>query len=104
MKRGNPALDASASIFSSALGVAAGEDRRDVVQDVRRADFVVAEVADEARLDDVDLFLRFAIDDRAHQRLQLDAVLLILEQLELEGATEAVVGLPVELLALDGLC
>ena len=56
---------AAEGCVASALGVAAGEDRRDVVQDVGGADFVVAEVADEARLDDVDLFLRFAVDDGA---------------------------------------
>src|SRR6478752_3382832 len=85
----------------SALRVAAGEDARNVVEHVRRADLVVAEVAHQATLDDVDLFLGFFVDDGADQRLELDAVLLIFEQLELERAAQAIVGLPVELLAFD---
>src|SRR3954447_13004294 len=66
------------------LRVPAREDRRHVVEHVRRAHFVVAEVADEPALDDVDLLLSFLVNHRADQRLELDAVLLVLEQLELE--------------------
>src|SRR6185369_10458984 len=83
------------------LRVTAGEDRRDVVEDVRGADLVVAEVLDEPRLDDVDLLLRVLVDDGGDERLELDRVLLILEQLELEGAAQTIVGVPGELLALD---
>ena len=58
---------------ASVLRVAAREDGGDVVEHVGRADFVVAEVLDEPRLDDVDLLLRVLVDDRGDQRLQLDA-------------------------------
>ena len=52
-------------------------------------------------LDDVDLLLRVLVDDRRDQRLQLDRVLLILEELQLERAAQAIVRVPLELLALD---
>src|SRR5262249_40541357 len=83
------------------FGVASREDRRNVVEDVGGADFVVTEVLDEARLDDVDLLLRVLVDDRGDERLQLDRVLLILEQLQLERAAEAIVRAPDELLSFD---
>src|SRR5271170_4204712 len=85
----------------SVLRVAAGEDRRDIVEHVGRADLVIAEVLDEPRLDDVDLLLRVLVDDGADERLELDAVLLIFEELELQRAAEAIVGVPLEPLAVD---
>src|ERR1700733_3718484 len=70
----------------SVLRVAARADRRHVIEDVGSAHLVVTEVLDEAGFDDVDLFLRVLGDDGRHQRLQLDRVFLVLEQLELERA------------------
>src|SRR4051812_38194464 len=63
------------------LRIAAGEDARDVVQNVRGAFVVVAEVADEAALHDVDLLLRLGVDDVRDEAGQLDRILLVLEQL-----------------------
>src|SRR5690349_462041 len=85
----------------SALDVSAREDRRDEVEDVCRRHLVVAEVLDQPLLDHIDLRLRIAVDDARHQRGQLDRVLLVLEQLALEGLVEPLVGLVVELPALD---
>src|SRR5262249_16739067 len=84
------------------LRVAAREDRRDVVGPGGRAPLVVAEVLDEGRLDDVDLPLRVLVDARGDERLQLDAVLLTLEELELQGPPQPVVRVPLEALALYG--
>jgi hypothetical protein len=67
----------------------------------RARDLVVAEVLDHPRLDDVDLLLRLLVDRRSRRGSELDRVLLVLEELELEGAAQAVVRVPLELLALD---
>ena len=87
--------------MAAALDVAAGEDAGDVVQDVGRRVLVVAVVADQAALDDVDLLLRVLVDDAGDQAGELDRVLLVLEQLELQGLLEPLVGLVVELLAVE---
>src|SRR5690606_35201877 len=84
-----------------APGVAAGEDRGDVVQHVGGRDLVVAEVTDQSALDDLDLLLRVLVDHGGDQAGQLDRVLLVLEQLQLERAVQALVGLVVERPALD---
>src|SRR5690606_5437079 len=86
---------------SSLLHVAAGEDARDVAQDVVGRRLVVPVVLDEAPLDDLDLVLRVLVDDVGHEARELDRVLLILEELHLERASQAIVGVVVELLALD---
>jgi len=85
----------------SALDVSSREDRRDEVEHVGRRHLVVAEVLDQPLLDDIDLRLGVAIDDRAHERRQLDRVLLVLEQLGLERLVQPLVGLVVERPALD---
>src|SRR2546430_10375850 len=84
------------------LGISAREDRRHVVEHVRRADLAVAVALDHAVLDDVDLLLRVLVDHRRDQVLQLDRILLVLEELELERLVQALVGPVVERLALDG--
>src|SRR3954451_5740992 len=85
----------------SVFGVAAGEDARYVIEHVGRGDLVIAEVLDEPALDDVDLLLRLFVDHRRDQGLELDRVFLVLEELELERAAQPIVGVPLELLALD---
>src|SRR5690606_15065252 len=84
-----------------ALDLSAGEDRRDVGQHVGRGDLVVPVVADETLLDDLDLLLRFLVDDVGDEARQFDAVLLVFEQLELQRLVQTLVGAEVELLALD---
>ena len=81
---------------------AAGEDAGHEVQHVRRADLAVAVVADQPALDHVDLLLRRLVDDVGDQAGQLDRVLLVLEQLQLQRLLQPLVGLVVELLAVDG--
>src|SRR5262245_2105732 len=83
------------------LHVAAGEDRGDVVEDVRRADVAVAVGPDEAALHDLDLLLGVLVDDGRDEARQLDRVLLVLEELQLEGLLEPLVRLVVEGLPLD---
>lgn len=51
------------------LAVAPGEDRCDVVQDIRRTRLVVSEVLDESLLDDINLLLSFIINHARHQVL-----------------------------------
>ena len=63
-----------ASLPLLVLRVASGEDAGDVVEDVRGAGFVVAEVFDEALLDDVDLLLGVVVDDAGDEVLELDGV------------------------------
>src|SRR4051812_27557476 len=72
--------------------VASGKDGRHEVQHVGGADLAVAVVADHAVLHHVDLLLRVAIDHRAHQAGELDAVLLVLEQLQLQRLLQPLVG------------
>src|SRR5262245_54749484 len=81
------------------LRVPAGEDAGHEGQHVGGAGLVVAVVADQPALDDVDLLLRRLVDHVGHQAGELDGVLLVLEELQLEGLLEALVGLVVELLA-----
>src|SRR5512138_2901645 len=83
------------------LRVAAREDRRDEVEDVRGADLAVPVVLHEPLLHHVDLLLRVAVDDRRDEVLQLDRVLLVLEQLQLERLVEPLVRPVVEGLPLD---
>lgn len=59
---------------SPVLAVAAGEDAGDVVEHVGGADFVVAEVLDEALLDHVDLLLGLVVDHAGDQVLEFDGV------------------------------
>src|SRR5258707_630830 len=87
---------------SSLLAVPAGEDRRHVVQDVGGAHVAVAVVLDEPALDDLDLLLGILVHDARDQAGQLDRVLLVLEELQLQGLLEALVGLVVEDLPLQG--
>ncbi len=62
-------IDRRSSFFFSVFlfGVTTGEDARHVLQHIRRRFFVVPVVADQAAFDDVDLLLRFGIDDVRHQ-------------------------------------
>jgi hypothetical protein len=83
------------------IGYVAGEDRGHVVQHVGGGLLVVAEVADQACLDHVDLLLGVLVDHARDERGELDRVLLILEQLQLQGLVQALVGAVVEGLALD---
>src|SRR5262249_54414797 len=84
------------------LAVPAREDRRAVVEDGHRARVAVDLVLDEPALDDVDLLLRVLVHHGGDQRGQLDGVLLVLEELQLEGLLQALVRAVVELLALQG--
>src|SRR5262245_19703153 len=84
------------------LAVAAGEDGGHVVQDVGGTDVAVPVVLDEAPLHDVDLLLGVPVHDARDEARELDRVLLVLEDLELEGLLQPLVGLVVELLALEG--
>src|SRR5262245_590564 len=86
----------------SLLRVSPGEDAGHEGEHVRGALLVVAVVADQPALDDVDLLLGGLVHDVGHQAGQLDGVLLVLEQLQLQGLLQALVGLVVELLAVDG--
>src|SRR5262249_13786726 len=61
--------------MAAALDVAAGENAGDVVQDVVRRILVVPVVADQSRLDDVDLLLSVLVDDARDQAGQLDRIL-----------------------------
>src|SRR5262249_23473258 len=65
------------------LGMSACEDAGHERQHVGGAGLVVAVVADQAALDDVDLLLRRLVHDVGHQAGELDGVLLVLEQLQL---------------------
>src|SRR5690606_18516609 len=76
------------------------EDARDEVQHVRRAHVAVAVLVDEPALHDVDLLLRLLVQHAGDQARQLDRVLLVLEQLQLEGLLEPRVGVVAELLAI----
>ena len=87
--------------MAPALHVAPGEDAGDVVEHVVGRVLVVAVVADQAALDDVDLLLRVLVDHAGDQVLELDRVLLVLEELEFQGLLEPLVGLVVELLAVE---
>src|SRR5262245_916836 len=89
-------------LMAAALDVAAGEDAGDVVEHVGRRVLVVAVVADQAGLDDVDLLLGVLVDDAGDQAGELDRILLVLEQLELQGLLEAFVGPVIEPLAVEG--
>src|SRR5690242_17945654 len=62
--------------MAAALDVAAGEDAGDVVQDVGGRVLVVAVVADQPGLDDVDLLLGVLVHDAGDQAGELDGVLL----------------------------
>src|SRR6218665_2521137 len=84
------------------LGVTAGEDARHEVEYVRGADLAVAVVLHQPVLHQVDLLLRLLVHHRGHQVLELDAVLLILEELELERLVQPLVGPVVERLAVHG--
>ena len=53
---------------------------------------IVAVVFHEPRLDDVDLLLRLAVDDRGDVVLEVDRVLAVIKELLLEGLLEALVG------------
>ena len=83
------------------LRLTPGEDARHEVQHVGRTRFIVAVVANQATLHHVDFFLRRPVDHVRHQARQLDRVLLVLEQLEFERLLQSLVGLVVELLAVD---
>src|SRR5215210_5865941 len=105
---GPPVGDGSGPVAGSgsvsmvpALHVAAGEDAGDIVQHVGRRVLVVAVVADQPLLDDVDLLLRVLVDHAGDQARKLDRVLLVLEQLQLQRLLESLVGLVVELLAVE---
>ncbi len=87
---------------AAAFDVSAGEDGGDVVEDVGGGVLVVAVVADEALLDDVDFFLGVLVDDAGNERGELDGVLLVLEEFQFQGLLEAFVGAVVEALAVDG--
>src|SRR5262245_5347373 len=88
---GWPNLQSTICNLKSILGVAACEDAGHVVQHIGRALLVVAEVADQACLNHVDLLLSVLVDHPRDQRSQLDRVLLILEQLQLERLVQALV-------------
>ena len=72
------------------------------MKDVRGARLVVAIVPDQPGLDDVDFFLCFLVDNARHEARQLDRVLLVLEQFQLEGLVQSLVGPVVESLAFEG--
>src|SRR6476646_3856535 len=84
------------------LRMSSREYARDEVQHVRRTRFIITVVADQATLDDVDLLLGGLVHHVRNQRGQLDRVLLVLEQLQLERLLQPLVGLVVELFAVDG--
>ncbi len=72
------------------FGISAGKDAGHVVQHVGGTFVVVAVIADQAALDHVDLGLRVGVDHVRDQARQLDRVLLVLEQLQLQGLVAAV--------------
>src|SRR5262249_39367458 len=84
------------------LRMPSGENARHEVQNVRRTRLIIPVVTDEATLYHVDFFLRRLVHHVRHERRQLDRVLLVLEQLQLERLLQPLVGLVVELLAVDG--
>src|SRR5207245_3805440 len=92
----------STQVSLALLRVPAGEDRRHVVEHVGGAHVAVAVVLDQAPLDDVDLLLGLAVHHGGDEARELDRVLLVLEELQLEGLLQPLVGLVVELLALEG--
>src|SRR5688500_10721438 len=75
------------------LHISTSKNARHVVQHIRRALIVVAKVANQPALDHVDLGLGILIDDLRNQAGQLDRVLLVLEQLELQGLVQPFVRL-----------
>src|ERR671933_1330405 len=84
-----------------ALYVATGKNAGDEGQHVHGTLVAVAVVADQARLDDVDLLLCIPVDNLRDKARELDRVLLVLEELELKRTVEPLVRLIVESLALD---
>src|SRR6266498_656376 len=87
---------------SPLLAVPAREDGSDVVEDVGGADVAVGVVLDQPALDDVDLLLGVLVHHATDQAGELDGVLLVLEELQLQGLLQPLVGPVVELLSLQG--
>src|SRR5437867_2846949 len=86
----------------SLLRVPAREDARHEGEHVGGTLLIVPVVANQPPLDHVDLLLRRLVHHVGHQAGQLDRVLLVLEQLQFQCLLQALVGLVVELLAVDG--
>src|SRR6266540_555531 len=87
---------------SPLLAVPAREDGSDVGEDGGGADVAVGVVLDQPALDDVDLLLGVLGHHATDQAGELDGVLLVLEELQLQGLLQALVGLVVELLPFQG--
>src|SRR5258706_457989 len=87
--------------LAAALGLAAREQARDVLEHLVGRDLVVPELAHQPVADDRDLLLRVGVDDGRDQARELDRVAPVLEGLELERAREARVLAVVEGAALE---
>ena len=87
--------------MATAPDIAAGKDAGHVVEHVGRRILVVAVIADQSCLDDVDLLLGVLVHHARNQARQLDRILLILEEFEFQGLLESFVGLVIELLAVE---
>src|SRR5713226_6414835 len=78
------------------LRMAACKNTGHEAQHVRRADIAVAIVPDQPALDYIDLFLRRLVHHAGHEAGQLDRVLLVLEELHLEGLLQPLIGLVIK--------
>src|SRR5204862_4433555 len=88
--------------ITSILRIPSSEDAGDEVEHVGGADLAVPVGLDHPVLDDVDLLLRVLVHHAGDQVLQLDAVLLVLEELQLQRLVQPLGGPGVAGLPLDG--